>query len=237
MALDGGWRLAYLQRPASPHAPDTLWNVMLLASDSSLPWDGAGQPQPIGALVLGGPVEYVEQLSLGLDDTTGYVLATTRHAGTRQATIALLAFERASLTPLPARKPLTVPAQVAEGLPVLSTDFHTPPLAIDVAVGSNPAEETAIPTLAAAWAIPADSQRSTLPLALDVEGRLQIAYYQHGDLLGLEALDLDTGGMRWPVLRADAAGDLSLVWIVSGEEPDHPGRIWMITTRPVNLDG
>ena len=225
----GGWELAWLQRPTSPHAPDTLFDVMLLASSAALPWDTTSSPQTIGHVVLSGPTAYVARLSFGLDATAGYLLATLRDAASGQASTRLLAFDRASLAPLPGQAPLTLAPDVADG-PLLDTGFRTTTLALDLS-------QTEASGTVVGWAVTADSQNALLPVALDDAGRLAFAYYQRGDPVGLERTDLEAEQMGWPVLVADRAGDLSLVWVAPPEAPSDPGQIWMITTRPLDPPG
>ena len=132
VALDGGgWRLAWLQRPASPHAPDTLFDVMLLASSTALPWEASAAAQAIGHVVLSGPTAYVERLGFGLDATAGYLLATLRDAVSGQASTTLLTFDRATLAPLPGHAPLTIAPDIMNGSPLLETGFRTTVLALD----------------------------------------------------------------------------------------------------------
>lgn len=226
VAVDGGgWLLTWLQRPISPHAPDTLYEVMLQAGPN-LPWEADAPAQRIGSVVLSGPVEYVERLNLGLDATTGYVLTTVRHAGTGQATLSLLAFERASLTSLPGDHQLRLPPDVVDEGSALDTGFRAPA----VAIGAIPAEK---PALAVDWLTLAGSQRPFLPVALNDGGSLVIAYLQAGIPTALTRTDLDAGNMQGPILAADATGDLSLAWVAPATDSGAANTIWMVTTRPL----
>ncbi len=224
---DGTWLLGWVARPFSPHAPDNLRTVNLLASQTPLPWEADGEPLLLGTLALAGSTSFVEHAALGLDQTHAYVFVTQRDAALQKASTLLLTAPLESLMRTTRAENLTLPDTLDNHEASLPTGFNT---GAALAVPASPSPTN---TLTLSWLAPVSGQYSVLPVAASAEGCLLVTYWQAGQWVGVQVIGASSGVSAPLALVTDSSRHLSLLWTDRAPDESESTRLQLSTTQPL----